>query len=135
MTLAVLDASAALALAMPDEAAAAERVAAHLSHATATAPDLFVYEVANVLATAQRRGRLSASNARRIAGLIDRLDVRLVRPAPVAELSSLAFTLGLSAYDAAYLELAEREGCSLITGDERLADISRAQGVTVLAVT
>ena len=134
MTLAVLDASAALALAMPDEAAAAERVAAHLSHATATAPDLFVYEVANVLATAQRHGRLSASSARRIAELIDRLDVRLERPAPAAELSSLAVALGLSAYDAAYLQLAEQQGCPLITGDARLASIARAQGVTVRAV-
>jgi predicted nucleic acid-binding protein len=134
VTLAVLDASAALALAMPDEAAVAERVAAHLSHATATAPDLFVYEVANVLATAQRRGRLSASNARRIADLIDRLDVRLERPAPVAELSTLAFTLGLSAYDAAYLQMAERQGCPLITGDSRLASIAQARGVSVLPV-
>lgn len=135
MTLVVLDASAALALAMPDEAAAAEQVAAHLSHAAPTAPDLFVYEVANVLATAQRHGRLSASSARRIADLIERLDVRLERPAPVAELAALAVGLGLSAYDAAYLQLAERQGCPLITGDARLAGIARMQGVTVLPVS
>jgi predicted nucleic acid-binding protein len=134
VTLAVLDASAALALGMPDESVAAERVAAHLTQATATAPDLFVYEVANVLATAQQRGRLSASSARRIADLIDRLDVRLEPPAPVAELSTLAFALGLSAYDAAYLQLAERKGCPLITGDSRLASIARARGVSVLPV-
>ena len=43
-----------------------------------------------------------------------------------------AHTHDLSAYDAAYLDLALQRRCALATLDERLAAVARRAGVTVL---
>ncbi len=45
---------------------------------------------------------------------------------------ALARRHGLTVYDAAYLELALREGIDLATLDTELADAARAEGVSLV---
>lgn len=126
----VVDASVVLGLALPDESVPTS-LAAQLRDTTPRAPALLPYEVANGVASAVRRERLSPAEAHRVLTLIAALGIGL-EPAPeMVALSALAGQTGLSAYDAAYLELAMRLGCPLVTADARLAEVARAAGVDV----
>ena len=51
----------------------------------------------------------------------------------LSELLALALETGLSAHDAACLELAVRSGCPLVTVDRALAPAAEAAGVEVLS--
>jgi predicted nucleic acid-binding protein len=72
--------------------------------------------VANEVLTATRRKRLTSDKALEVMDNLMKLRVELkeVEPARVLE---LALEHNLAAYDAAYLALAESEGCELWTGD------------------
>ena len=83
------------------------------------APDLLPYELANAVWQAQRRGRLTAAQAQEIIQAMEGLHIEIV-PLGWGEMLPLAHRFDRSAYDAAYLFLAERLGEPLITGDERL---------------
>jgi predicted nucleic acid-binding protein len=52
--------------------------------------------------------------------------------AETARLLALARRHGLTVYDAAYLELALREGLDLATLDTELADAARAEGMPLV---
>ena len=82
----------------------------------AIAPHLLSYEVINGIATAARQKRVAPDRAMEAMGNLIRLGVepREVEPLRVLE---LALQHNLAAYDAAYLALAEAEGCELWTGD------------------
>ena len=82
----------------------------------AIAPHLLIYEVVNGILTATRRKRLDSDKALEVMNNLIELGVELkeVEPARVLE---LALEHNLAAYDAAYLALAESEGCELWTGD------------------
>ena len=82
----------------------------------AIAPHLLIYEVINGIVTATRRKRLTSDKALEVINNLIELGVELkeVEPARVLE---LALEHSLAAYDAAYLALAESEGCELWTGD------------------
>ncbi len=83
---------------------------------TLIAPHLLIYEIVNGIATATRQKRLEPNMAVEAMGNLLALDVeqRTVEPQRMLE---LALQYNLSAYDAAYLALAESEGCELWTGD------------------
>ncbi|MFO0801792.1 MAG: type II toxin-antitoxin system VapC family toxin [Gemmataceae bacterium] len=86
------------------------------------APDLFLPEVANGLASAERQGRIGAGEA--IASFLD-----IVRTAPdlhasrphLARAIPLAIAHRRAVYDFTYLALAEAEGCEFITADDQFA--------------
>ena len=82
----------------------------------AIAPHLLIYEVINGVLTAARRKRLNSEKALEVIDNLIELGVELkeVEPARVLE---LALEHNLAAYNAAYLALAESEGCELWTGD------------------
>jgi len=82
----------------------------------AIAPHLLIYEVVNGVLTATRRKRLDSYKALHVLDNLMKLRVELreVEPGRVLE---LAMEHNLAAYDAAYLVLAESEGCELWTGD------------------
>lgn len=82
----------------------------------AIAPHLLTYEIVNGIATAARQKRIESNVAVEAISnlLVLGVEQRAVEPQRMLE---LALQYNLSAYDAAYLALAESEGCELWTGD------------------
>jgi len=132
----VVDSSVALAWVLPDEQDAwADALADALETAPASAPTLWSLEVANALLTAQRRKRLTDREAERLFKVLEALPIEFdsAPPAQVAPaVFALARKLGLTAYDAAYVELAKRRSLPLATLDPALAEGARKVGVAVL---
>lgn len=123
----VLDASAAIAWASPDEqpsAALSEAVAS----GAAVAPALWPYEVHNVLLVLRRRGRLTDDDWALCSDALRVLPVEIEPPdrAGIQDaVTELAHAQNLTVYDAAYLELARRRGLALATLDEVLRKAAR----------
>ena len=134
----VLDASAALALAFPDEGADDATVGAvegRLRREQAWVPAVWHLEVGNALLVAVRSGRIDEAVAREALDLLSALPVEAAGGSPWAALRaawSLARTHGLTTYDAAYLALAMERGVPLATLDRRLRRAARAAGVPLL---
>jgi predicted nucleic acid-binding protein len=139
VTEAVLDCSVALAWVLPDEASGrADQLFGQLTPRTSLwVPALWWYELANALTTAQRQARLAAAETRRVIELYRELPIR-TDPELDADAAwrwhALAQELGLSAYDAAYIELAQRRGLSLATLDRALARAARRTGIGLVRV-
>lgn len=123
----VVDASVALDWIFDSERTPwANRVLEAVALEGGSVPAIFPYEVANGLLVGVRTGRFEKDDMPRALALLERLD--LVAPGTdVAEearrMILSGFTTGLTAYDAAYLELALRESLPIATHD---ADLRRA---------
>lgn len=118
----IVDASVILRAFFPDEAQAQAQavVRDHVAgRIELKAPDLLPYELANAVWQAERRGRLSPDQANEIIQAMAGLQIEIL-PLDWGEMLPLARRFERSAYDAAYLALAEKLGEPLITGDERL---------------
>ena len=92
-------------------------------------------EVANALLTACRRGRVTAIQVSEFIEDLGALPILLEPPGSPAQwpaILALAERHRLTAYDAAYLELAQRAGLPLATLDEDLQRAARAEGVALL---
>ena len=93
-------------------------------------PSVWPYEFANALAVLERRRIVSASLADEIIGNAAKLITRIdAPPASPALLLALTRRHGLSAYDAAYLELARRLGVPLAVRDSPLAIAAKKLGL------
>jgi predicted nucleic acid-binding protein len=134
----VLDASIALAWCFADEATpATDALLDQLADEDAAAPALWRLEVANALAVAERRGRLSVAGLTRSVSLLQRLAVSIDSEGverAFRELLELARAEQLSVYDAAYLELALRLGLPLASKDAKLRKAGAGLGLTLLGV-
>lgn len=98
----------------------ADTVLEALAEGEALVPGIWPLEVANVLAGAERRGRLSESDSTRFLALLAELPLRVVQESPqrvTGEILALTRETGLSAYDASYLDLAMREDVPIATLD------------------
>lgn len=98
------------------------------------APTLIVHEVANVLAGAVRRKRLTEQQLRDAEVQFYDFPWALETNVGLEVLQdsvAKALRFGLTSYDAAYLSLALRHGCPLVTLDVELAAAARRVGVTV----
>ncbi|MDA8108779.1 MAG: type II toxin-antitoxin system VapC family toxin [Betaproteobacteria bacterium] len=85
-------------------------------------PSVWPYEFANALAVLERRKIVSRTLVDEVVARAARLVTRIdAPPAAPSLLLSLARRHGLSAYDAAYLELAQRLATPLATRDSPLA--------------
>ena len=118
MTL-VIDASALITL-LIEPGDRGENIAALLDGHDLHAPDLLPYELANVLRRHRAAGRLSPTEAALAHQAARRLPIELW---PYEVLGDRVWSLAgsLSAYDAAYVALAERLDADVVTGDARLA--------------
>jgi predicted nucleic acid-binding protein len=133
----VVDASVTLAWCFEDEAdSQTEAILDLLSDDTAVVPSLWELEVSNVLLLGERRRRLTESQTARFVALLGQLPI-LVDTASVDMEAVLAVGRhhALTAYDAAYLVLAEREGVPLATLDTKLRNAARAVGVQLIPET
>ena len=96
-------------------------------------PDLWYYEVCNALITAERRGRASVQVVSSHVSDIERLAAFLeVSPTTPSALVAAARQSGLSAYDAAYFELALRRNLPLATLDEKVRAAAQRAGIELL---
>ena len=118
----IVDASVLLGAFFPDEAQPQAQLLLHL-HASGQvrlkAPALLLYEVSNAVWQAERRGRIAQAQADEVLQTASALQIELLA-LEWGEMLPLARDFGRSAYDAAYLTLAERSGEQLVTGDKRL---------------
>ncbi len=127
----VIDCSVSTAWLMPDETSPhAERLLTFLlkrEQAHLIQPSLWLYETVNCLRTAVLRQRLTSSDAKSALYYLQELPIELVPPEKQGEFQILdkAIDHQLSAYDAAYLELAETRGVNLFTGDRDLIRLKR----------
>lgn len=129
----VVDASVSLAWFFEDEKSLfSESALDRLATAQVWVPALWLLECANVLIGAQRRGRLSAAQHRTLVERATALPLLVDRePVALSRISEIAERYALTAYDAAYLELAQRRSLTLLTLDARLAAAARAAGQSV----
>jgi predicted nucleic acid-binding protein len=133
----VLDCSLALAWALPDEhSKRAEHLLAEVSDESQLwVPALWWYELANALVMAHRRHRLTDSDSTRLLELYGSLPIQTdahLNPDTLRRVHALAKEHALSAYDAAYLELAQRKDMPLATLDRRLTGAARKAGVELV---
>ena len=134
----VLDASVALLWLAPDTHPAgvdyASATLLALKETQALVPSLMALEAANVVAKLESKGYLTQADSQRFIALLGRLNI-VTDPAmavhALGDTLHLARRHKLSAYDAAYLELALRTGLPLATLDASLAKAAAAAGVAI----
>jgi len=133
----VVDASVAAAWCFDDEVSPfTEAALDEVVRNGARVPALWLVEMTNVLAMAERRGRLDAE---RVDGFLEgllALPVDLDHGEPGVlwpALVRIARAQRLTAYEAAYLELAMRLGLPLATQDASLRTAAERVGVTLFA--
>jgi predicted nucleic acid-binding protein len=136
----VVDSSIALAWALPDETSKeADRFLNRIStRGVLWVPALWWYEIANALLVAQRRKRLGETEKIRLIELYGKLPVQTdvaLDSDTMWRLQTFAVEYNLSAYDAAYLELAQRRGLGLATVDRSLRSAAQKAGVKVTSQT
>jgi predicted nucleic acid-binding protein len=130
----VIDSSIALSWCLPDEDGM-DQIQQEVAVSGATAPAHWPLEVANALLMAERRQRINA--AFRNAALRDLAALPIVLDTETSarawhETLTLAEGYRLTAYDAAYLELAQRRALPLATLDAELRVAAHATGVMLL---
>lgn len=129
----VIDASIVGAWVFSDESdGIADAAAEVLQDDTGLVPGLFWFEVRNVLLVGERRKRISTNTTIAFLGRLDQLPLLIDGACDGTHVMDLARRHGLTVYDAAYLEVAERHGLRLATLDKRLAAAAVAAGVDLL---
>jgi predicted nucleic acid-binding protein len=132
----VLDASVALAWVLPDEGNAyADACLDRTTTEGAVVPPIWPLEVGNVLLIALRRGRVRREEFEvcvdRLASLPIEVEMEATHHA-LAGVLVLAAQYGLTTYDAAYVELAQRRSLPLATLDGRLRRAGTSAKVQIL---
>jgi predicted nucleic acid-binding protein len=135
----VLDASVALSWCFKNEAtSAADRVLERLTAEAASVPAIWHLEIANVLALSERRRRITPARSTEFIALLETLAIVIdeeTSSRALGRVLDLARAEKLTAYDAAYLELAMRLGIPLASKDADLCDAAERLGVSVLRAT
>jgi predicted nucleic acid-binding protein len=141
----VVDSSLTMAWYLEDEqdAYADATHAALIDGAEAIVPPLWPYEVANGFRMADgcprsgRRGRIQSGEIPRVLALLAPLPIQvqaIAHERARGEVLALARQEGLTCYDAAYLELAMREGLPLASLDRQLREAAGRVGTPLFQV-
>jgi len=130
----VIDASILAAFALADERQpSAVSAIERLRNETALAPSLLFFELRNVLLVSERRKRLTPDETEELLRIVARLPIKSDADCDEKRLMPLARKHQLTAYDAAYLELALRKDVALATLDAELERAARAEGVALVS--
>jgi predicted nucleic acid-binding protein len=132
----VVDASVALAWALPDESSAyADAVLAVVEQEGLRIPELWTREIANGLAVAYARKRIKPADEMAFLEALSHLRIEVERAydalTSIREGTAAAMRYGLTAYDAAYVDLALREKLTLATLDTAMRKAAEQFGVRV----
>ena len=135
----VLDGSVTMVWGFEDEADEyAESILERMPELQAHVPSLWPLEVANVLLVGERRRRITSAETARFLAILGAFRIT-VDDETVAhawtDTMHLARAHNLSAYDAAYLELALRRGLPLAALDGKLTMAAAAVGVPLFEAT
>lgn len=130
----VVDCSVAVAWCMEDERTPyTQDLLSRLAGRTevAVVPSHWLVELANVLGVAEKRSRISRAKAGEFLALLGYLAIEFEPPSisHTRRVFSLAHAHRLSAYDAAYLEIAIRRSLPLATHDGELRRAAAALGI------
>jgi predicted nucleic acid-binding protein len=132
----VLDSSVALAWLLPDEGSeATDALADRLEQEPVHVPAIWALEVGNALLMAQRRARIKDDELARFISALSTLPIEVDPAASTSALPTvlaIARELGLTAYDAAYVELAKRLSLPLASLDARLRQACVAAHIALL---
>lgn len=132
----VLDCSVSMAWIFDDEDDAyAASVRDRLKSEAAIVPAIWPLEVGNALLVAERRRRISRAESLRFSRILGALPIDInVTPSlqDTEALCELARDVGLSVYDATYLELAATHGLPLATLDKGLARAAAGLGLALV---
>jgi predicted nucleic acid-binding protein len=135
----VLDNSVAMLWLLPQSNVAgtvlANKVLDLLLTTGAMVPSLWRLEAANVIGKSLRLNKITQAKASTFIALLEDLDIAIdgqTDQRAFHDTLDLARRYALSAYDAAYLELALRRGLALATLDVKLDAAAREAGVLVL---
>jgi len=134
----VIDASLTMTWYFDDEITpATEAVLSHVSEAGAVVPSLWRLEVANAFQSALRRKRISPEYRDESLVELGELPITLDADTDTYAWTTtlrLAERFGLTIYNAAYLELAQRRSLPLATLDNELREAATAIDVTLLGL-
>lgn len=125
----IIDSSALVSLALDGEDVALARAAVEATVSEgAYVPALFWYEIRNVLALSQRRGRTTLERTQEFLDDVEALSLTVDYPPNSDAVLEYARLYGLTVYDAAYLELTLRTNSRLASHDEALRKAVLAAG-------
>jgi predicted nucleic acid-binding protein len=130
----VLDSSIALSWCLPDEGGTSQ-IQQEVADSGAIAPAHWPLEVANALLIAERRQRIDAEFRRAVLRDLAALPITLDSETSAhawGETLRIADSRGLTTYDAAYLELAQRLALPIATLDAELRVAAHELGIGVL---
>lgn len=132
----ILDSSSALAWVYQDEnSPLASEILQRVVADGASVPSIWRLEIANGLRTGIRRGRIDGNERDQALSELERLNIRADpetdQHAWGATLN-LSDRLGVTPYDASYLELAQRLSLPIASLDARLCEAARTLGVAVV---
>ena len=134
----VMDNSIVMTWCFRDEASPyADAVLKSLEDNEAMVPASWPLEVVDLLLLAERRHWLHESDSIRFLSLLSRLPICVERTWPekmMRQLLALGKDNSLSSYDAAYLELAMRQGLPLATLDSKLLAAAERVSVPTFAI-
>ena len=102
---------------------------------SAVVPALWLYEVANVVELAVRRGRIPGEKALAFLESLADLPIEVENPSPTqvfVTVRTLAGQYLLTAYDAAYLELAIRHRLPIASLDKALSRAALVAGLSTV---
>ena len=121
---------------MPDESSAyADAVLAVVEREGLRVPELWAREVANGLAVAYLRKRITSADERTFLGALSHLRIEVEEAASaltvVRDGTAAAMRYGLTAYDAAYLDLAWRERLTIAALDTAMRKAAEQSGITI----
>ncbi len=123
-----------LASTKPADQSYAESVLGTLTDMEALVPDLWHLEAINVCLGAEKRGDTTSQHVQAFLYQLENLPIHvdaITSQQAFAHTITLARTHKLSSYDAAYLELAIREGLPLATLDKNLRKAAKKAEVAI----
>lgn len=112
----------------------AENVLKSMINAGSLVPNLWHLEAANVLLGAEKRSDVNAGEIERFISQLENLPIHvdpLTSHQTFSRIMALARIYKLSSYDAAYLELAAREGLPLATLDKALRKAAMKSNIEI----